>query len=351
MLSKKRYGAGLLTPVFCLTLVLMLQSQMTNPRINSFLNSLSTLASADAARAAFNTAKFSEDEERLLKTGLRDPKYSIQMERLAKTVKLPPGPQQPPIRELSALKLDQARNTERLNKRLTSEAESLLAVSARLSPGAMQAIAGTVPKITSLSQMTIEPGQELIIRGTDFLPQGSVTFTFGSSSFPGTVVYWNTEFILVTFPADVKGIGETDGTVTVRKPNPRLNASAAIHFVPLWNYIGYWSNRLEYGNNPYDAVAAYYGLVFWGRMSWCSTFTISYPPEVPTRLSNGYKVDSVDFRSEGHYINRQYENGASYLGLSVLPSATAGVLCHSSMGAPTINCYVRVKGPLGLFPQ
>lgn len=55
---------GLLMLVLCLTLVLIPQSQTANPRIDNFLNSLSTLANADAARAAFNTAKFSEAERR-----------------------------------------------------------------------------------------------------------------------------------------------------------------------------------------------------------------------------------------------------------------------------------------------
>ena len=345
---KKRFFLSLLIPALGLMLGLTVQSQMANPKVDNFLNGLSTLSSADAARAAFNAAKFSAAEERLLKNGLRDPKYSIQMERLAKAVKLPPEPSPPPVKEPQSLRLDQARKTAGINKRLTTEAQSLLAISSKVSVN-LQMIMGTAPKITSLSQTTIEPGQELIISGTDFLPQGSVTFSFGSSSFAGTVVYWNTDFILVTFPVSVQGIGETDGTVTVRKQNARLRADAAIHFVPIWNCIDYKSNPLEYSSNPYDPLVAYYDIVFWGRSDWCSSFTISYPSGTPARLINGYQVVSVHYESDC-FINRQYENTGSYIGSTTLPSSTAGVICHSNTWARKIYCIVRVKGPLGLSP-
>lgn len=343
MHSQNRFRAGLLTPVLCLSLVLLLQSQVTNPRVDNFLNSLSTLANADAARAAFNTAKFSEAELRLLQNGLRDPRYSAPIQRLIKTVKAPPKALPAAVNDLQSLATEQTRKIGGVNQRLRTEAQSLLAVSAKLSSSAMRAIMGTAPKITSLSQATIEPGQQLIIRGTDLLPQGSVTFTFGSSSFNGAVVYWANDFILLTFPADVQGIGEMDGAVTVRKQNS-LRADAAIRFIPIWQYKTITSNQLTYADNPYDGVVAFYLWLVKGVRDWCSQYHISY--SVGTVLYHGYTIFRLGYIDDQG--NPWGGDQGSYVGTTNLPIRTTEAICFYIFEEPELYCRITVKGPLGL---
>ena len=187
---KKRFFLSLLIPALGLMLGLTVQSQMANPKVDNFLNGLSTLSSADAGRAAFNAAKFSEAERRLLENGLRDPKYAIHIERLVKTIKGRPPQLQFPVKAVSALNEEQGQRIAGINLRLRTETQTLMAASAKvLSSAALQAVVGTPPKITSLSQQTIEPGQSLIISGTDFLPRGSQPCR-GHKGKAGSVVGW-----------------------------------------------------------------------------------------------------------------------------------------------------------------
>jgi hypothetical protein len=323
--------------------VLMLRAQYGNPKVDGFLNGLSTFSSADAARAAFNTAKFSEAERHLLQNGLRDPKYFTPIQRLTKTIKRPLRAPQPPAKDLQSLGLVQTQRIAGYNQRLRTEAQSLMAVSSKVSVN-LQMIMGTVPKITSLSQTTIEPGQNLIIRGTDFLPQGSVTFTFGSSSFNGTVVYWNTDFILVTFPADIQGIPEADGTVTVKKQNSRLRADAAIRFVPIWQYKTITSNQLNYSDNPYDGVVAFYLWLVKGETDWCSQFDISYA--VSTTLYHGYSIYRLNYIDQSQ-VSYGGDPG-NYVGSVNLPIRTTRSICFYIFDEPNLFCVITVKGPLGL---
>lgn len=168
--------AGLVMIVISFSAVLMLQSQGGSQRVDNFLNSLSRYANADMARSAFQDLRFTESERRLLEGGLRQPSYAPQVERLIKTIKGPAPKPQPPVKAVSVLNEEQARRIAGINQQLSTETQTLMAVSAKvLSSAALKTIVGTAPKITSLSQQTIEPGQALIIRGTDFLPQGSIS--------------------------------------------------------------------------------------------------------------------------------------------------------------------------------
>ena len=264
---------------------------------------------------------------------------------------MPPTEPTPPLRDALSLKQEQLQRIQEVNKRLSTEVDGLQAISAKaVSSTALQAAIGTTPKITSLSQATIEPGQSLIIRGTDFLPQGSVTFTFGSSSFNGTVVYWNTDFILVTLPADIQGVREMDGNVTVKKQNAK-RADAAIRFVPIWHYATITSDRLTYSDNPYDSAVAFYLWLVKGQKEWCSQFNIPWRQDVPIWLLNGYTIFSLQYvnNSNGWLTSKNRENSQLYVGSVNLPLRTTGSLCHYILKEPRLRCVVTVKGPLGLY--
>jgi len=326
---------------------LMLQSQSGNQRIDNFLNSLSTFSTVDMARSAFQNLRFTESERRLLEGGLRHPSCRPQIDRLLKTAKIPPGPLPPPVKDASILKQEQIQRIGGINLKLKSEAQQLMTLSAKVSGMTLTTIIGTAPKITSLSQATIEPGQQLIIRGTDFLPQGSVTFTFGSSVFNGAVVYWANDFILVTFPAEIQGIPETDGTVTVRKQNAR-RADAAIRFVPIWDYATIYSSRLTYSDNPYDGAVAFFLWLVKGVDEWCSQFNIPWS-YTTNPLLNTWRITGL--RYVNHYdgwLRSKNENPGVFVGFANLPDHTTGSLCFFILKEARITCEVTIKGPLGL---
>jgi hypothetical protein len=326
---------------------LMLQSQGRNQRVDNFLNSLPTLANIDLARSAVQNLRFTEAEIRQLEGALKQPTYRAQIDRLLGTAKVPPGPLPPPVKDASILKQEQIQRIGGINLKLKSEAQQLMTLSAKVSGTALTTIIGTAPKITSLSQATIEPGQQLIIRGTDFLPQGSVTFTFGSSVFNGAVVYWANDFILVTLPADIQGVREMDGNVTVKKQNAR-RADAAIRFVPIWDYAEIWSARLTYSDNPYDGAVAFFLWVVKGVDEWCSQFNIPWA-YVTNPLLNTWRITGVRYANRnGSWLRSKNENPGVFVGSANLPDHTTGSLCFYIMKEARITCEVTVKGPLGL---
>ena len=346
--GKRKIGLAIILGLLVASTVLLL-AQYGNPRVDNFLNSLSTLASADAGRAAFNAAKFSEAERRLLENGLRDPKYAIHIERLVKTIKGRPPQLQLPVKAVAVLNEEQGQRIAGINLRLRTETQTLMAASAKvLSSAALQAVVGTLPKITSLSQQTIEPGQSLIISGTDFLPRGSVTFTFASSSFDAQVSEWTNDLIFAQLPAGIRGVMEMDGNVTVRKQGRMLRADAAIHFVPTWDHQVISSTLLTYASQPYDLATALALFFFTGATQWCAQFNI-YFPDVPSyKLINAWSIHSLYYKSDFRAIELQNENTLSYIGSTTLPNRTSGQICHSISGPAMIYCLVTIKGPLGV---
>jgi len=340
--------AGLVMIVISFSAVLMLQSQGGSQRVDNFLNSLSRYANADMARSAFQDLRFTESERRLLEGGLRQPSYAPQVERLIKTIKGPAPKPQPPVKAVSVLNEEQARRIAGINQQLSTETQTLMAVSAKvLSSAALKAIVGTAPKITSLSQQTIEPGQALIIRGTDFLPQGSVSFTVGSSSFDAQVSEWTNDLIFAQFPAGVRGVAEMDGNVTVRKQNRILRADAPIHFVPIWEYQVLRSNALTYATQPWNLAAALALFFFTGQTEWCAQFNIYFPGLPSYNLLNTWAIHSLYYDSED-LLGIQREGGVGFIGTTRLPSRTEGQMCHHINQAATIFCVVTIKGPLGV---
>jgi hypothetical protein len=337
-------GIGML-----IAFVLMLQSQITNPKVDNFLNSLSTLANADAARAAFNTAKFSEADRRLLENGFRDPRYAVQVERLVKTIKGPAPTARPAIKEISVLKQDDTRKIVEINQRVTTQTQSLLATSVKV-VSKVPMPTSTPPKITLVSPTTITPGQKVLIRGTDLLPRGSITFTFGSSSFEGQVsdLEWTNDLISVLLPDGIRGVKEQDGTVTVKKPGFNLRADAPIHFVPTWEYRVLRSNALTYASQPWDLAAALALFFFTGQTSWCAQFDIYFPGLPSYNLLNTWAIHSLYYDSDHRVDLQGGESTLAYIGSTRLPSRTSGQLCHPINKAAEIYCVVTIKGPLGV---
>jgi hypothetical protein len=307
------------------------------------------LTSADAARAAFNAAKFSESERRLLENGFRDPKYSLQVERLVKTIKGPAPKPQPPVKAVSVLSEKQARRIAGINQRLSTETQTLMTVSANvLSSAALKAIIGTAPKITSLSQQTIEPGQALIIRGTDFLPQGSVSFTIGSSSFDAQVSEWTNDLIFAHFPAGVRGVAEMDGNVTVRKQNRILRADAPIHFFP-WYEIEHTRSTAMRNQEPYHAEV-YFILCLLGQFNvpFCSKYDIYFPDCPSYNFKNGAVIEQLYYESDVWLDWGDDESCDYYIGWDGLPKWTTGRLCEHGLEPGAIYCEVTIKYPRGL---
>jgi len=346
---KKRHSMVLLAAALGLTLVLMLQSQMTNPRVDNFLNSLSRYANADMARSALQNLRFTESERRLLEGGLRQPAYVPQVERLVKTVKGPaPKPQAAP-KAVPVLQQEQATRISGVNLQLNAEAKRLVAVSAQAtSSAAMRAVTGNPPKITSLSQQTIEPGESLIIRGTELLPRGSVSFTFGSSVVEGQVTEWTNDLIFVQLPASVTGIAETDGAVTVWKQNRALRADAPIHFVPIWAYQVLRSDQMTYAGQPYNLAVALAAFFFTGATRFCSQYNISFPTVPFHDLRNTWAIHSHHYESDIDAIDVLGESPTTLIGATTLPWRTVGQICFTINWEPKVYCVVTIKGPRGL---
>ena len=346
---KHRFSVALLMPALCLIVALMLQSQIVSPKVDNFLRSLSTFANADAGRAAFNMAKFSDSERRLLENGFRDPRYALQVERLVKTIKGPaPGPR-PAVKGVLVLQQEQATKIQTVNTQLSAEAKRLVALSAQATAStALRAVTGTPPKITSLSQQTIEPGQSLIIRGTDLLPRGSVTFTFGSSSFEAQVSEWTNDLIFAQLPAGIRGVTEMDGNVTVRKQNRMLRADAPIHFTPIWKYEVLRSDQMTYAGPPFNMAVALATFFFTGATRWCSPYNISFPAVPFHELRNTWTIHSHYYESDIDAIDVQGESPTTFIGAKTLPRRTVGQICFTINWEPKVFCVVTIKGPLGV---
>ena len=299
------------------------------------------------SRTALQNLRFTDAENKQLETALRQPTYRAQIDRLLKTVKPQPALAPQRAKSPATLKQEQALRIETINKNALSEAQKLLAVSAQAVPStAMRAVTGTAPTITSISSSTIEPGQSLIIRGTDFLPKGSVIFTFGGRTFTGSITYWAADFILVTLPG-LTAMPQQEGTVTVQKPHPQQLASKPIQFIPIWDYYEVRSDQMTYLDNPYDPIVALYNYYVYNRQRWCSFFKISFPTVPGGRLLNTYKIDTYIYKDEdGDSSWREYP--PAFTGLDVLPQKTAEQICHRISSVPKIFCYVTIKGPRGL---
>jgi len=339
---------GLLALSLCLILVPVLRSQMTSPKVENFLKSLPTFANIDLTRAALQNLRFTEAENRELAAALRKPAYKAQVDRLVKTIKGPAPAARPSVKAVSVLKQEQAQKIEAGNRAIQNEAQKLLAISAQAVPSAaMRAVSGTPPKITSLSSATIEPGQSLIIRGTDFLPKGSVIFGFGGSSFTGIVTYWNTDFILVTLPATIEGVYPQLGGVVVQKQNPQLSASKPISFIPIWDYREIRSERMAYLDNPYDPIVAFYNYIVHQNALWCSFFKMSFPDVRDRYLQNWFVIESHRYEWIGQELRSSYDPHA-YKGLYILPDKTSDMLCHTSWGEAEFYCVMTIKGPRGM---
>jgi hypothetical protein len=348
----KKFSVSFLMPILCLTLVLMLRSQGGNPRIDNFLKSLSTFPTANDAGKAYQAAKFTDSERKQLESQIKNPIYKPTIDRLIRTVtkesarKMRPAP-----KSIASRKQVQAQTIENANKRTMLEAQRLLAVSAKIvGSGAVQAAIGTAPKITALSQTYVYPNTLLLIRGSNFLPQGTVQFTFGSTSFNGLVESWANDLIVTRVPPGTAGIREMDGNVTVRKQNSHLRADAVIRFKPELDYFEILSNQLSPLDHPYDGLAAFFVFLQAPMATWCSSYTIKFPGFPPAAdLKNGWTIDQLDYYSDGGaWEFGSDEDPADYIGQNWLPDETTGSLCFPVLSPRVFHCQVWICGPLGL---
>jgi hypothetical protein len=345
---KKGHLVGLIAIGFLLVFVVMLRSQPGNPRVDSFIKALSTFPNIDSAKAAFQAAKFTDAERKQLENQLRNPIYKPHIARLAGTAAKKTFPLKPVRQTIASRKEAQSRRIDGINQKVRSEVQRFMAVSAKVSATA-QSVLGTPPKITSLTpQDTIEPGQYLMIRGTNFLPQGSVQFTFGSSSFTGTVETWTDDLIFAKLPSNVQGIPATQGNVTVRKQNSMSRADAVINFVPRWDYADIVSEELRYDSNPYDPILAFIRFCVNPASIWCSTYSMRFPEIPGYALKNSWVIDEVHYNSDSQVQANDDQEYHGFVGWEELPDETWGELCQGLFNPAPIYCTVCIKGPLGV---
>jgi hypothetical protein len=347
---QKRWVFGLLAVALCIMLVPMLRSQYTSPKVENFLKSLPSFANIDLTRAAVQNLRFTEAENRELEAALRKPAYKAQIDRLLKTAKVPPGPAMPPPMSVETLKQEQPRRIASSNQKLEGQAKQIMAISAKVSVN-IEAIMGTPPVITSLDPPeTIEPSQLLMITGSNFLPQGTVEFTFGSRVFQGSVQYWANDFILVRFLQGQFFLPETAGKVTVRKSGPRrLSVDHAIRFVPIWDFKYLTSDQMTYDDNPWDPVLAFYLYTVRGQRDWCSRYNIPWPSWVPRVFLNTWRIWSYSISSEEPLGFRWgTDDPKNYINSTTLPTLTVGTLCHKIFSPQKLRCSITLMGPLGL---
>jgi hypothetical protein len=328
---------------------LMLQSQGGNQRVDNFLRSLSAFPNMDSARTAFQAAKFTETERTLMQNELKKQIYKPQLTRLAATVAKMPKPPKPPMKSVQLLQLEQKKASDAVNARNTIEVSRFLALSAKVAEGsALQTVIGKAPKITSLSDVAIRPGMNRIIRGTNFGPQGTVTFTFGSASFNGIVETWTNDLILVTLPSTVQGLPETDGNVTVRKQNSVLRADAPIRFIPLYEFEHTRSTAMR-NQEPYHAEV-YFILCLLGQFNvpFCSKYDIYFPDCPSYNFKNGAVIEQLIYESDVWLDWDDDESVDYYIGWDGLPKWTTGRLCEHGLEPGAIYCEVSIKYPRGL---
>jgi hypothetical protein len=332
---------------------LLLQSQSGNQRVDSFLRSLSTFPTINDASKAYLAARFTDSERKQLETQLRNPIYKPTIDRLIRTVtkestrKMRPAP-----KSIASRKQEQAQMIENINTRTRIKVQNFLSSSVKMvGSGAVQAAIGAAPKITSLSESSVYPNTLLMIRGTNFLPQGTVQFTFGSTSFNGLVESWANDLIVARVPPRTSGIREMDGNVTVRKQNSQLRADAVIRFKPLLDYVEILSDQLSNPSAPYDGLIAFFLLLQSpSNAKWCSSYTISFPGFPPAaELKNDWVIDQFEYYSDGGSWELDLdENPADYIGQDWLPDETRGSLCFPILGPRIFHCQVWICGPLGL---
>ncbi len=346
---QKRWAFGLVALALCIMLVPMLRSQYRSPRIETFLKSLPTFADIDMSRAALQNLRFTEAENRELEAALRKPAYKTQIDRLLKTGKGSPGPTMPPPKSVETLKQEQPRRIASSNQKLEGQAKQIMAISAKVS-GNLEAIMGTPPVITSLDPPeTIEPGQLLMIKGSNLLPQGTVEFTFGSGVFPGSVQYWANDLILVRMQGQL-ALPETAGKVTVRKSGPRrLSVDHAIRFVPIWDFRYLTSDQMTYDDNPWDPALAFYLYIVRGQRDWCSRYNIPWPSWVPRTFQNTWRISLLYYTCEEHLgLRGGTDSSNNYVNSTTLPTLTTGTLCHKIFSPQKIRCNIILMGPTGL---
>jgi hypothetical protein len=331
---------------------LLLQSQSGNQRVDSFLRSLSTFPTINDASKAYLAARFTDSERKQLETQLRNPIYKPTIDRLIRTVtkestrKMRPAP-----KSIASRKQEQAQMIENINTRTRIKVQNFLSSSVKMvGSGAVQAAIGAAPKITSLSESSVYPNTLLMIRGTNFLPQGTVQFTFGSTSFNGLVESWANDLIVARVPPRTSGIREMDGNVTVRKQNSQLRADAAIRFKPRLDYVEILSGQLSPLSHPYDGLAAFFVFLQAPWATWCSSYTIRFPGFPPAAdLKNGWVIDQLDYYSDGGaWEFGEDEDPEDYVGLDWLPDETKGSLCFPVLSPRIFHCQVWICGPLGL---
>jgi hypothetical protein len=322
---------------------------MKFPKVDNFLRSLSTFQNFDSAKMAFQAAKFSEAERKQLENQMRNDIYKPQLTRLAATVSKKPRPPKPPSKPVQVRQLEQKNRIDAIIKQNQAEVSKISTQSARVTPSsAAQTVIGTAPKITSLSHNKIYPGQNLIIHGTNFLPQGTVTFTFGSASFNGVIDMWTNDTILVTLPSTVQGLPETDGNVTVRKQNSMHRADALIRFMCHYDFENIRSTKMT-NRTPYDMVI-YIMLLFMGGFTtpFCSVYDISFPDCPSYNFKNGAVIAELDYDSDVWFELGSGEDTEEYIGWDGLPKRTQGEICEQGLNPGALYCEVSIMFPRGV---
>lgn len=114
------------------------------------------------------------------------------------------------------------------------------------------------PQIADVSSHTITPGQTLIIEGDRFLTssQGRVIFRFGDRSINAMIDEWTDDYVSVTLPESVEGLGPVTGIVKLIN-HARNEDSRSIEFEPVIETMLFESDNHDSG-----------ALIFGSRISW-----------------------------------------------------------------------------------
>jgi hypothetical protein len=324
--------------------VLGIQAQRGNPKIDGFLRAMPTFPNIDGARAAFQAAKFTESERAQLRDALSNPVYTPQITRLAGTITKTTFPSKPARTTVASRLAAEVRRIDALNKKLLGQLEGSKP-SSTTSSGS-----DAPPRILSLSQETIEPGQYLSISGTGFLPAGRIQWTLGSKIVQGWPERWTDDLILVKL-TNVQGIPDSPRSkVSICDQYFKPLTSAPIHFIPTWSFSEIYSDSLVPISHPYNTAAALIQYFLDPRSEWCSTYSMRFPDVPSYSLLNGWAIDELDYTCDLIYRTElgPGENDGAYTGWTSLPRQTQGELCQGVLMPGPITCVVILKGPLGL---
>ncbi len=203
-------------------------------------------------------------------------------------------------------------------------------------------VSGLVPRIQSLSSQTVRPGQEIWVKGHNFLAEqpGEIKFFFHDRQFTGIVMSgnWRDQQVKVVLPDSVSGITSTNGYIEVKNFRGRKSRHE-ITFIP----------KLE-SRHLYESADHYYktdAILGQSRAIKVFIFTNLTGHHVKPFINN-WVIKTVD-------VKKILGKGSC----SIIPEVTTGsthlpvqmkIKVTGNYESVACSCQIEIEGPAGTNP-